>query len=310
MAEQTQTGTDYLATAAYVGSRRIRLRVYPIDEKTKWVARGDHALEIVSDGSRDTLAMTCIVEKSIQGIPNSSTVRIWNLSEDSKTALSLKGLQSEIAFCDPYSNKYQTVYVGSIMSCVSDRSGADIITTLYLLMGVVMLKCTPAQYSYSNTAISFVLDDVRKKLNLEKIRIYGLEGRTVKRFSYMGPLDNMLNKLAFQEAFSWGIDGNELVVVEDGKSTGNVLEITPETGLIKAAPMLTGAFYDQNGVSITSYPCAWISPGDNIKVKSTINAASCNRDDLRIATMKYNLSTIDDQWTMDLTCYTEATIGV
>jgi hypothetical protein len=254
--------------------------------------------------------MTCTIEKSIQGIPNSSTVRIWNLSEDSKTALSLKGLQSEIAFCDPYSNQYQTVYVGSIMSCVSERSGADIITTLYLLMGVVKLTCTPAQYSYYNTAISFVLDDVRKKLNLEKVRIYGLEVRTVKRFSYMGPLVNMLNKLAFQEAFSWGIDGNELVVVEDGKSTGNVLEITPETGLIKAAPILSGAFYDQNGVSITSYPCAWISPGDNIKVKSTINAASCNRDDLRIATIKYNLSTIDDQWTMDLTCYTEATIGV
>lgn len=299
-----------LATSTIVGSRRIQLLVFPVEEGVPWPRRSEYALDIVADGSRDTIGMSCVVEKSIQGIPNASTVRLWNLSEETRETLSLKGLQAEIAIADPYSKNLQTIFRGGIISCISDRAGADIITTLYLLANVVTLMTTASSFGFDRTPLKEVLESVKTKANLKKVRMYGFDNSAVvPRFSYQGSLVNALNKLAFQESFSWGVEGYELVALADEKTTGNVVEFTPDTGLIRAVPILAGPFYAQTGVSVVSYPCAWVTPGDGLKVESKINAKTCNRNDLKIATIKYNLSTIEDQWTMESTCFVKSLIG-
>jgi hypothetical protein len=308
MTTESTTSTD--GGAAVIGPRRINLTVLPVEENVEW-PRKDYALSITADGSRDSLAMTCVVEKSTMGVPNASTVRIWNLAEETREALSLKGLQAEISIADPYSKDLHIIFKGGILSCISDRSGADIITTIYILSNVMLLQCTPASYGFESTPIKDVLEEVRELLGLAKLRMHGFdEGRIVKRFSFMGTAQGMLNKLAFQEAFSWSVDKGELIAVADGKTTGNVATFTPETGLIKAVPILKGAFYDQNGVMADVYPNSQLECWDQLKLESKINPKSCNRDDLRVATLKYTLSTIDDSWIMQAECYAAGLQGM
>jgi hypothetical protein len=54
---------DTPKTPATVDSRRIKLVVFPVAEGVKW-PEDNAALTIISDGSRNTLSMSCTDRKS------------------------------------------------------------------------------------------------------------------------------------------------------------------------------------------------------------------------------------------------------
>lgn len=120
----------------------------------------------------------------------------------------------------------------------------------------------------------------------------------------MGTPIDMLNKLAFQEAFSWSIDDDNLLILADNKFTGNSVTFTPENGLISAVPILSGPMYEQSGVKMVAYPTPMLQCGDLVKIESKINAKAVNRANLRANNIVFNLSTYSNQWEMEVSCYT------
>ena len=303
---------DQQGASAIRGSRKLRLLVYPNKGGSTW--NGGYAKEIISDGSRTTIGMTVTVNKSSLGIPSASTVVMRNLSEESREIMSLRGLVTEIYIQDPYNTSFQKLFTGTIVSCLSQREGTDIVTAINMVTGIVQLTSTVIGVGFDKAKMGQIFEKFRSELGLRRVRTFrdstgsDIASRVVDKFYYMGAPYDGLNKLAFQQAFSWSIDENELVIVPDASSTGRIIQISELNGLISAVPILNGPYFIQNGVKVVSYPIPYLQTCDEVRVTSKINAKTVNRKGLRANLLNFNLSTIDNQWTMEATCYLFAPI--
>jgi hypothetical protein len=52
-----------------------------------------------------------------------------------------------------------------------------------------------------------------------------------------------------------------------------------------------------------AYPVAWLEPMDRIEIDAQINKKASARPDLRVTTIRFELSTVSPQWYMDATCF-------
>lgn len=306
----TLTASVSKTTNVINSPRAVELLVFPVSEKSGWLD-DSRAVRIYSDGSRDTIGMTCSIEKSIMGVPSSSTVVIYNLSSETRNALNSPSLKAVIRVSDPYSNgKMQEIYSGGILACTSQRQGADIVTTLFILVKCADLMSSAITKSWAGYAkLADVLSDLASELGVSNVVVNGIsEDRKLYSggFSFAGQPIDILNKLAFQEGFCWSLDNDELVIIGDDYVSTRTIFITHNDYLIQATPLLTGAYKTQNGVIVKAYLIPWISVGDTLSVSSIINPI-CNQNNLRVHVIKMNLSTISNQWEMELTCYIPVT---
>ena len=310
MTTAVTTDAQSQGASAVKGPRRLRLLVWPIGEDSALVGtawqwtENTAALDIQSDGSRDTLGMSVQIEKTMMGLPNASTVKIWNCDEHTKEMLSIKNLKAIIYIQDPYNQNWQEVFSGGILSCISERSGPDIVTTLYIVSKTVLLMTLASTISADSKPLRDILNDWLSTLKLKTVVFYGTVGdRVLKHFCHMGTYEEALNKLAFQEGFSWSVTGDQLTVAADGSSSGNIVTITPDTGLISAVPILSGPFYAMNGVNIHCYPIPMLQCFDKVSVEAYVNAATVNRQSMLANIIRMDLSTVENQWDMEIVCY-------
>lgn len=292
------------------GPRALELLVFPVSENSGWVS-DSQAIRIYSDGTRDSLAMSATVEKSIMGVPNSSTVTLYNLSSETRNALNSPSLKAILRVSDPYSNgKFQEIYTGGILASSSMRQGADIVTTVYILEKCIKLMSSVERVSFGGyTKVNEGLKSLKTLLGVSNVVIKGIpDDRKFYSggFSFAGQPIDLLNKLAFQEGFSWNFDNGELIIIADDYVSDYSVPITYEDTLIQATPILSGAWKTQNGVAVKAYLMPWLTVGNLIDVESKTNP-SCNRKDLRVHTIKINVSTFSNQWEMDMNCYIPVT---
>lgn len=301
---------DEVTTPVITGARAIELLVFPVSENSGWVS-DSQALRIYSDGTRDTLGMTISIERSIMGVPNSSTVTLYNLSDETRNRLNSPSLKAIVRVSDPYSNgKMQELYTGGILSCSSIRQGADIVTTVFILEKCINLMSSTARVSYSGFAnVNESLRKLKSILNVSKVTIKGIpEDRKFYSggFSFAGQPIDLLNKLAFQEGFSWNFDNGELLIMSDDYLSDSSIPISYEDFLIQASPILSGVWKTQNGILVRAYLIPWLTVGNTVSVTSLTNK-SCTRSYLRVHTMKILASTIESQWEMQMQCFIPVT---
>lgn len=284
------------------GSRRIRLLVYPVKAGGSWSNPGK-ALEIFSDGSRNTTGMTVSCEKSNAGIPNATTVILYNLSEETRESMCLRGLKASIFIADPYTDKELELFAGEILACKSERQGPDIVTTLTILNNYSSLCMPIFTVSKDKAPLRDVLDAFKTAMSLQTVVIKGDAGNRIVKFSFMGtPLDG-LNKLALQNAFNWSIDKDVLTIHPDEFSGDLAFRFSSKNGLISAVPILDGPMYAQSGILMRAYPVAWLEPMDRVEIDSKINKKAAAAPQLRVSIIRFDLSTISPQWFMDVTCF-------
>lgn len=310
MAETIIVQADRYEDPKLTGPRAIELLVFPVAENSGWMD-DSQALRIYSDGTRDSLAMSATVEKSIMGIPNSSTVTIYNLKAETRNALNSPSLKAILRVSDPYSNgKFQEIYTGGILASFSQRQGPDIVTTVYILEKCIKLMSSVERVSFGGyTSVNEGLRKLKTLLGVSKVVIKGIpESRQFYSggFSFAGQPIDLLNKLAFQEGFSWNFENGELNIIADDYVSDYSVPVTYMDTLIQATPILTGAWKTQNGIAVKAYLMPWLTVGNRIDVESKTNPA-CNRKDLRIHTIKINVSTFGNQWEMDMNCYIPVT---
>jgi hypothetical protein len=148
-----------------------------------------------------------------------------------------------------------------------------------------------------------VLDVFKGAMSMQSVVIRGDIGDRRINFVFMGtPIDG-LNKLALQNAFNWSIDKDVLTIHPDEHKGDLAFKFSASNGLISAVPIIDGPMYAQAGIVMRAYPVAWLEPMDRIEIDAQINKKASARPDLRVTTIRFELSTVAPQWYMDATCF-------
>jgi hypothetical protein len=148
-----------------------------------------------------------------------------------------------------------------------------------------------------------ILEVFKSAMGMQSVVIKGDAGDRRISFSFMGtPIDG-LNKLALQQAFNWSVDKDLLTIHPDDYAGDVAFRFSSTNGLISAVPILDGPNYAQAGINMRAYPVAWLEPMDRIEIDAKINKKAAARPDLRVTTIRFELSTVSPQWYMDATCF-------
>jgi len=292
----------------YEGYRQIELLIGPFEEGELRnpdgtpKARGS-ALSILSNGSLNTMRVQASISKSIFPMSNTANIIIWNLAADTINRLRKPGMNVQILA--GYENgNMEVVFSGGIGYVKAERQGPDIVTTLICRTGGMSMLKSAVSISYSgDTSVQTIVTELAQKIpgvtvDPTKIKIKGKIGYA--GFSYVGGIEEALNKLAYQYGFTWNVDDGIFVTNMDGEAPRLSAVLDEKSGLRRVSPQLYGLFQIQTGWDIESEYVQGVRPGTSIKVKSLyereINGG--------VHSVNYNLCPKTSQWDMNISILT------
>ena len=310
-------------------NRMIEVLIFPTKEDSPRLNKTT-AMRFVSDGTRNTLGITVHIEKSILGIPPSTSVMLYNISRDTFSAIRKPDMKMvinvypglfETSSSDQYSeeqvienDQYQgwiQVYSGAVTGVKSEKEGADIITTVFSLTKAEQYLYSVSTASYSaGTKMSDIAKDLGNNMKAQAVLVdtrIGVIEIGWGGFTFQGCTADILNKLGFQYGFTWSFYDNVLHVRHDDSVTGRITVISPESGLMSATPILAGPFQIMSGVNVKSFYWPDTVEGNLVEVKSAINTYLNGQ--YRIHLMHIDLSTVSNQWDMNLDCFVNPVSG-
>lgn len=293
MSQQQHTVVPFL--------RKMVVTLGPVEEWQSG-ASGD-VLEFVSDGTQDSFRISANIQKTVMGVPNPSTINIYNLSDKTRNALqrSLTKITVEAGWENTEMHK---VFQGSLVSCQSARQGADIVTKIAAIPGYGALVRSTVSKTYGE---GMPIQDVLKDLGgtLEGVTVNSDHFKEVQGtlgkggWSFAGRTQDAMTELASEYGFSWNIDDNSLNAIGDkAKFDGMVVLYGKDGGLINVSPILQGPMQVQTGVKISAIYVPGVQPGSTVRVRSTVSQGLDG--DYRIHTAAISLDTFSDAWTMQL----------
>lgn len=281
--------------------RRIVVTLGPLEE---W--RGNAQGEVVrfeADGTPKGLKVTGTFQKTVMGIPNPSQISVFNLARDTRDAI--RGRLTKIIVQVGWKNtELHTLFQGSVLSAVSERSGADIVTKIGALPGYGALVRGVSSKAYAaGTLVRDVVKDLAADLPGMTIGDKGIEGLEGKiggsGWSYAGSTKDGLTQLANEHGFSWHVDGGQFKAVGDKAKFGGFVSLNgKDGGLISVVPSLTGPLQMQTGVKIKALYVPGITAGSSVRVNSEISPKL--NGEYRVHTCNISIDAYSDNWTMDI----------
>ena len=281
--------------------RRIVVTLGPLEE---W--RGQSAGEVVqfeADGTPKGLKVTGSFQKTLMGMPNPSTVNVFNLSRDTRDAI--RGSLTKITVQVGWQNtELHTLFQGSVLSAVSERSSADIVTKIAAIPGYgAMVRGVSSKSYAAGTPVRDVVKDMARDmpgLTISDSGLEGLDGSIGKSgWSFAGSTKDGLTQLANEHGFSWHVDDGAFKAVGDKARFGGYVELNgKDGGLISIVPVLTGPMQIQTGVKIKAIYVPGIIAGSSVRVNSDISPKLSG--EYRVHTCNTSIDSHSDQWTMDI----------
>lgn len=284
--------------------RRIRVTLGPLEEYKN--AKKGSTVQFVSDGTLNGLRVVASIQKTIMVLPQPSMIDIYNLSRDTRNAI--KKSLTKITLEAGWGNTdYRTVFQGSVVSVVSEKAGADIVTHIMCLpgYGAVAQAASSATFGPA-TPITTVIEQLGKDLPgvvVDQNNFRGCEGRIGGRgWSCHGTTKQALTDLAEEYGFSWSINDGKLVCIGDRFMLAPSYTFdSVKSGLVSITPILSGPFQITTGVRIKALYIPGLSVGSSIKVDSKLNEQFSGT--YRIHTCSISIDAYSDSWTMDLENY-------
>jgi hypothetical protein len=187
------------------------------------------------------------VDRHVYSSPNEATIKIYNLSPDSRNQLRKDVLDTDksrrVTLQVGYGGNMSTIFDGTLDQCWSGRQGVNFITNL---------KCRDNGFIYSNTFVSVAYSDGESKQSVINKIIKQMESAGIQRGivgniegSYPigrtieGLASDLLRTVTGDIAF---IDNNRVYVLNDDEALiGDYTEITSDTGLLNT-PILENAY--------------------------------------------------------------------
>lgn len=262
-------------------------------------------VRILSDGTPKTLRVRAQVSKTMLGVPNSSSISIWNLSRETRNSICQSQLNVQV-YAGYKGQKKELLFAGGILSVVVEKNGPDIITHLNGLDGQSNLLRSVVSQSFDQ---QIELKEVIKKIaaeidgvnvKLEDIKIDGKTGYSGIVAS--GNARAVLDKLGQQYGFNWFIENGNFKAVGDKQAFSNTVVLDGASRLKKVSPLLSGPAQAQIGVDIQAMYVPGVSPGNSIKVQSSVNPLL--NGTYKIHNADFDLDTKSESWDMNLQCYT------
>jgi hypothetical protein len=234
----------------------------------------NEAVQIVSDGTNSRLRVQFSAQKGITGTPNKTDVKIHGLSRETRQAI--RGGLTRVQISAGYSSLSQSaalVTVGGLMSVVSMREGADIVTTLSVLDGGGAVARGAYSRAFSGgTPLASVVRDLAASLPGVTIGQIAVDGSlAAKGLQLSGASSSQLDRLADTFGFSWSIQNGVFQALQDDRDTGDAFFFSSESNLINCVPVLNGPTQEEAGVKVTAKFDARMKPGDRMVVESRIN---------------------------------------
>ena len=231
--------------------RRIELTIGPLPENVLASNSDGNAIKIVSDGTQNTLRTRFTVFKQYGATPMPSQIVVSNLGPDLREAIQKTPNVRVVLKVGWDNTELMELLIGSVVSVVSKRNGADIETTIYVYAGFKSISEATCQLSFTSgvavkdivygIALNFQNENPNLKISKDKIQI---TSATIGSGGYSdtAPASVSLNRLARIYGFSWGIEKDQFWAVSDGNAINSQITIGTSNGfLIRADPMVITA---------------------------------------------------------------------
>lgn len=292
----------------YLG-RVLQLTIEPVQG-------GTSALRYTTNGTPQEIRFSAQIHKSIMGEPNPSSINIWNLSPKTRNDLRTGGARN-VTLEAGYANKpLATVFEGSMLNCMTTRSGPNVITSLKLLQGFNALSTRWYNPTFAGgTSVRQAVIALGRQLpnvTVNDANLVGVKGYFGPRgWAFAGSIRDALTQLANEYGFSWQIDNGVLYCIDDFSSLPNMvlLEGSPRLinnynedvrfgPLMQVTPLFMSPAQTQIGVKIRALFVPGILAGCKVKVMSGVDETL---DGIyRVHTAAYNLDAYTSTFTMEL----------
>lgn len=282
--------------------RKIRVELGPLEE---W--RGNAKGSIIafeSNGTREGLRVKASVTKTIMGMPNPSTIALYNLAPDTRNAIS-RALTKLALFAGWENTDMQPVFSGSVMSVVNERSGPDIISKLSVLPGYGSLARGYSSVTFGagttcKEAVKRLAADL-PGLSTPDGNLQGINGNVGSQgWSYAGPTKDGLDRLSREYGFSWTCDDGAVRATGDTFQLGGYVELDGKHGgLINLTPTFEGPMQMQTAVTIKALYVPGITVGSTVKVTSELNARY--NGTYKVHQINISMDAYSEDWVMTIT---------
>ena len=242
------------------------------------------------------------IDKNMQGNANTYKITIYNLSPSARDKIGQGWL---LRLNAGYVNQIETLFLGNIDKAVSERTGADIVTTLDVKDGGAAISYASINKSYgNNVTLSQILSDVAKAMSLESalspdgIRpgiAQGLPDAVFARgYVAHGTCRDVLTELLKPHGIEWNIQNGALNLVPLQSSTSSSAQlVSPSTGMI-GIPTNNG-----KTIQFTSLLNPKLLPGTLVSIESKLTSLGGY---YKIRDCKISGDTHDKKWEVVAQC--------
>ncbi len=177
------------------------------------------------------------VKKTLSSEPNTGTVTVTNLSENSRERI--REIDTAVVVSAGYRDQHgaELLASGNVVNVRHAKEPPDIHTIIDFADGQKELRTVAAVSYAENTTVSQAIQDIAGRLGLpEKTNLLTLAAGKEKLetgFSFIGPLREALDKLTKTAGLDWSIQNQELkFTVVDGDDSTSPIPLSPASGLV------------------------------------------------------------------------------
>jgi len=195
-----------------------------------------------SGRGKPILRVSFKITKTLQKEPNVAEVTIWNLAQDSRSALQEKGILTEIEA--GYFDNTSLIFKGDLDYGATTRDGADWITTLQSSDGSRQYRSSRINLSFDKgTAMGDALRTAAEAMGLGLGNITDELGKGLPRESatefvkglvLSGRAPEQFDKIVKRAGFNWSIQDGQVQITRAGGvvNPNEVIVLQPGSGLI------------------------------------------------------------------------------
>jgi len=261
-------------------NREIEVFVGPLPD---YLGGGSEPLAVrfYADGTNDHLRIKFNIQKHMVSTASPSSVSIYNLSNDLRNAI-LKTPGTNVTVYAGWANTGRAkLFSGGMVSSISHRQGADLITDINFLAGYgAKVRAITSQTFAAGAKLKTIIEDVAKTMPGVSVDQNKRKTIQVRDFSVgngglslSGSSAEIMTGLARNYGFTWWIDNGVFRALDDQQVfAGGAALVTSRNGLLKRAePILSSPFQQQAGVSVQTLFNPLIDVGKILAVESELN---------------------------------------
>lgn len=251
------------------------------------------------------LRVTFDITKNTKEDPNECTIKIYNLSEQSRAVVETPDSKVILSAGYAEENSLIMTFAGAIVDAYTYFDQADVVTELSVADGYIELRDTAVSLGYAGgVKASLIINDIAKQMGLTLQLGDELNDRTwVNGFSHYGPARDALHKVVRGTGLEWSIQNQTLQVIKAmGTTRRSAVVLGADSGLIgypkrnregakekaRVNDRVSGRSADivssrqqKTGWTVRSLLLPWINPGDLVKMESRTIQGFWRVDSLR-----------------------------